>query len=106
MEHIFEAFQNSFQPDEKVIFISNVKDEKNAEGDLILTSKRLCFYPAKPNNISDVMYVNIELITEIQITDKGILISNGQNKGTYEMEILKEDFIEKFLTLNNNVKVS
>ena len=33
MEHIFEAFQNSFQPDEKAIFIANVKDEKNEEGD-------------------------------------------------------------------------
>ena len=106
MEHIFEAFQNSFQADEKVIFISNVKDEKNAEGDLILTSKRLCFYPAKPNNISDVMYVNIELITEIEKTDKGIVISNGDNKGRYEMEMLKDDFIEKILALNNNIKVS
>jgi len=106
MEHIFEAFQNSFQPNEKAIFIANVKDEKNEDGDLMLTNNRLIFYPAKPKKIQDVLFINIELITEIKKNDKGLEISSGTNKSVYEMEILKDDFISKILDINTKIVIS
>lgn len=106
MEHIFEAFQNSFQPNEKAIFIANVKNEQNQEGDLMLTNKRLIFYPAKPKKIQDVLFINIDLITEIKSTTKGLEISSGLNKSNYEMELLKSDFISKIRDLNTYIVIS
>lgn len=105
MEHIFEAFQNSFQKDEKAIFIANVKNEQNEEGDLMLTNKRMVFYPAKPKEIKDVLFINIDLIDSVERTDKGLIISSGDKKGTYEIEHLKEDFIQKLQELNSNIQL-
>lgn len=105
MEHIFEAFQNSFQKDEKAIFIANVKNEQNEEGDLMLTNKRMVFYPAKPKEIKDVLFINIDLIDSVERTDKGLIISSGDKKGTYEIEHLKEDFIQKLQGLNSNIQL-
>lgn len=105
MEHIFEAFQNSFQPDEKAIFIANVKDEKNQEGDLMLTNKRMVFYPAKPKEISDILFINIDLIDSIELTAKGVIVLSGDKKGTFEIEHLKEDFVQKLKSLNSNIHI-
>lgn len=105
MEHIFEAFQNSFQPDEKAIFIANAKDEKNQEGDLMLTNKRMVFYPAKPKEISDVLFINIDLIDSVEQTEKGLIVLSGDKKGTYEIEHLKKDFVQKLKSLNNNIQI-
>ena len=105
MEHIFEAFQNSFQPDEKAIFIANVKDERDEEGDLMLTNKRMVFYPAKPKGIKDVLFINIDLIDSVENTEKGITITSGDKKGNYEIEHLKNDFIDKLIALNAKVLV-
>jgi len=103
MEHIFEAFQNSFQTNEKVIFIANVKDENNTDGDLLLSNKRLIFYPAKPKKIQDVLFVDIHWITKIECKEKNIVISNNDKKNTYEMELLKEDFLQKIAEINKNI---
>jgi len=105
MEHIFEAFQQSFQSDEKVIFIANVKNEQNQEGDLMLTNKRMVFYPAKPKEIKDVLFINIMLIDSVQQTEKGLIISSGDKIGTYEIEILKEDLIQKLQAVNSNIQL-
>lgn len=106
MEHIFEAFQNSFQHEEKVIFIANVKNQQNEEGDLMLTSKRMVFYPAKPKEINDILFIDIELIDSIEKTDNGIVISNGNKFEKYEIEYLKEDFIQKIFNLNDKIIIS
>lgn len=105
MEHIFEAFQNSFEPNEKVNFIANVKDESNEEGDLMLTSKRLIFYPSKPKTIKDVLFININLIDSIHKTEKGIEIYSEEKKGVFEIEYLKDDLIQKLLELNTSIQV-
>jgi len=105
MEHIFEAFQNSFLPDEKAIFIANVKNEQNEEGDLMLTNKRMVFYPAKPKEIKDVLFINIDLIDSVERTEKGLIVSSGDKKGAYEIEHLKEDFIQKLQGLNANIQL-
>ena len=105
MEHIFEAFQNSFQPDEKAIFIANVKDESNEDGDLMLTTKRMVFYPAKPKGIKDVMFINIDIIDSVKRTDKGILVSSGDKFAKFEIDHLREDFIEKISNINNMLKI-
>nr|WP_297309154.1 hypothetical protein [uncultured Flavobacterium sp.] len=105
MEHIFEAFQNSFSENEKVNFIANVKDETNEEGDLMITSKRLIFYPAKPKSINDVMFINVDLIDTIKNTAKGIEISSNDKKGTFELEYLKEELIQKLLEINHQIQI-
>lgn len=105
MEHIFEAFQNSFQTDEKVIFIANVKDDNKTEGDLMLTQKRLVFYPAKPKSINDILFIKVDLISVIENTEKGIHIYSGEKKGSYEFEFLKGDLIDKLKQLNTNIEV-
>lgn len=105
MEHIFEAFQNSFQLDEKAFFIANVKNEQNEEGDLMLTNKRMVFYPAKPKEIKDVLFINIDLIDSVERTEKGLIISSGDKKGTYEIEHLKDDFVQKLRGLNANIQL-
>lgn len=103
MEHIFEAFQKSFEKDEKAIFITNVKDERNIDGDLMLTEKRMIFYPAKPQTIQDVLFISIALIDKIVVTEKGVIVSSGEKSSTYEMEHIKQDFIEKIQKLNTNL---
>lgn len=105
MDHIFEALQNSFLPDENVIFIANVKDERQVEGDLLLTNKKLIFYPFKATSLNSVLFIPINLIDNVAITDKGIVISSGTNQGIYQMEILKEDFISKLIQMNDKIKI-
>lgn len=106
MEHIFDAFQNSFTSGEKAIFIANVKDERNEEGDLMLTGKRMIFYPAKPKQIQDVLFIAIELIDSVTRTEKGIVVASQEKSSSYEMEHIREDFIEKLQNLNSNIKIS
>lgn len=105
MEHIFEAFQNSFQPNETVIFIANVKDEKQEEGDLMLTQKRLIFYPAKPKAINSILFIDIDTLDVIENAAKGLTIASGDKIAFYEIEYLKEDLIQNLKQINASINV-
>jgi len=105
MEYIFEAFQNSFKIGEKVIFITNVKNENKQDGDLMLTSLRLVFYPAKPKEIKDVLFIEIKVIDSIKLTENGLIITSENKKGVYEIDFLKDEFIKKIKEINSDISV-